>query len=116
MGRVVTGADDPVVLYVSGGNTQVNSTELGGQCLQQLGWVIRGRHDDDDDEGGGGGGGLGIDDEVRLTGYVVRSTYQGRSGRCAHMPVCMRWRVSRARCHVFTGPQMGRVSRVSGCR
>ncbi|PRQ55910.1 putative N(6)-L-threonylcarbamoyladenine synthase [Rosa chinensis] len=23
MGRIVTGADDPVVLYVSGGNTQV---------------------------------------------------------------------------------------------
>ena len=25
MGRVVTGADDPIVLYVSGGNTQVIS-------------------------------------------------------------------------------------------
>jgi N6-L-threonylcarbamoyladenine synthase len=24
MGRIVTGAQDPVVLYVSGGNTQVN--------------------------------------------------------------------------------------------
>lgn len=25
MGRIVTGAQDPVVLYVSGGNTQVGS-------------------------------------------------------------------------------------------
>ena len=37
MGRVVTGAEDPVVLYVSGGNTQVrraNSHLLTGtQCI-----------------------------------------------------------------------------------
>lgn len=25
MGRFITGADNPIVLYVSGGNTQVNS-------------------------------------------------------------------------------------------
>lgn len=35
MGRIVTGAQDPVVLYVSGGNTQVSCAVLGAMqsCL-----------------------------------------------------------------------------------
>ena len=35
MGRIVTGAQDPVVLYVSGGNTQVSCAVLGAiqSCL-----------------------------------------------------------------------------------
>lgn len=32
MGRVVTGARDPVVLYVSGGNTQVRGCSCGYKC------------------------------------------------------------------------------------
>lgn len=32
MGRVVTGARDPVVLYVSGGNTQASSGARRGAC------------------------------------------------------------------------------------
>ncbi len=31
MGRVVTGAQDPVVLYVSGGNTQARQMSCGGE-------------------------------------------------------------------------------------
>lgn len=34
MGRIVTGAQDPVVLYVSGGNTQV-SVHLSSQLTRQ---------------------------------------------------------------------------------
>jgi len=35
MGRVVTGAKDPVALYVSGGNTQVKNTSiLTGLCMR----------------------------------------------------------------------------------
>jgi len=53
MGRVVTGADDPVVLYVSGGNTQVIAYSEGryrifgetidiavGNCLDRFGRVL----------------------------------------------------------------------------
>eukprot|EP01116_Phalansterium_solitarium_P001112 TRINITY_DN10894_c0_g1_i2.p1 TRINITY_DN10894_c0_g1~~TRINITY_DN10894_c0_g1_i2.p1 ORF type:complete len:338 (-),score=107.48 TRINITY_DN10894_c0_g1_i2:210-1223(-) len=53
MGRVVTGADDPVVLYVSGGNTQVISYSLNryrifgetidiavGNCLDRFARVV----------------------------------------------------------------------------
>lgn len=39
MGRVVTGSDDPIVLYVSGGNTQVisysfNRFDLRGKVMR----------------------------------------------------------------------------------
>ncbi|TQE10168.1 hypothetical protein C1H46_004224 [Malus baccata] len=53
MGRVVTGADDPVVLYVSGGNTQVIAYSEGryrifgetidiavGNCLDRFARVL----------------------------------------------------------------------------
>ena len=33
MGRLITGADNPVVLYVSGGNTQVNVIFTFSSCL-----------------------------------------------------------------------------------
>lgn len=36
MGRIVTGADDPVVLYVSGGNTQVIAYSEGRYNIEQL--------------------------------------------------------------------------------
>lgn len=34
MGRIVTGAQDPVVLYVSGGNTQVGLLLITSLCVQ----------------------------------------------------------------------------------
>lgn len=53
MGRIVTGADDPVVLYVSGGNTQVIAYSEGryrifgetidiavGNCLDRFARVL----------------------------------------------------------------------------
>eukprot|EP00897_Mesotaenium_endlicherianum_P004727 jgi/Mesen1/4282/ME000022S03575 len=40
MGRVVTGAEDPVVLYVSGGNTQTIDIAVGN-CLDRFARVLK---------------------------------------------------------------------------
>ncbi|RWS22198.1 putative tRNA N6-adenosine threonylcarbamoyltransferase-like protein [Leptotrombidium deliense] len=43
MGRVVTGADNPTVLYVSGGNTQIISWKLFGQIRTTVKGLTRGK-------------------------------------------------------------------------